>query len=108
MAFTELTKQLASLRQSKFDGWGTWCAKCGTGLAGKKAEVTQRTPSEKDGKWDVDNCVVLCPKCFKAIGNHTDILADSEIPNFQRYPKLWHGDTPYVIKHGQTSSGVKL
>jgi len=64
MAFTDLVKQLAAYRQSKWDGWGSWCAKCGTGLAGKKVETVQRTPAEKGGKWDVDNCVILCPDCF--------------------------------------------
>ena len=108
MAFSDVTKLSASYRQSKWDGWGSWCAKCGIALAGKKAEVTQRTPAEKGGKWDVDNCVVLCPDCFKQIGNHKDELSDSEIPYYHRYPDNWHGDTSYVITHGQTSSGVTV
>ncbi len=105
MAFTDMTKYRASLRQSKWDGWGSWCARCGEGLAGKKAEATQRTPGDN---WDVDNCVVLCSSCFKQIGTHKGELTDAEIPYYHRYPELWHGDTSYVIKVGQTSSGVKL
>jgi hypothetical protein len=108
MAFSELTKQLASYRQSKWDGWGSWCAKCGIGIAGSKVEVIQRTPLEKGGKWDVDNCVILCRDCFEKIGNHKDELSDAEIPYFHKYPDLWHGNTPYVISNGQTSSGVKF
>jgi len=108
MAFTDLTKRCASYRQSKWDGWGSWCAKCGVGLAGKKAEFTQRTPTEKGGKWDVDNCVVLCPDCFEETGKHKDELSDAQIPYYHHYPDLWHGDTSYVIEHGQTSSGVIL
>jgi hypothetical protein len=105
MAFSGITKYRASLRQSKWDGWGSWCAKCGTALAGKKAEVTQRVVG-KD--WDFDNCVVLCPDCFEKIGSHKNKLTDTQIPYYQRYPDLWHGDTPYVIKTGQTSAGVKV
>lgn len=106
MAFTELVKNSASYRQSKWDGWGTWCAKCGQAMAGKKVEVTQRTPTEKGGKWDAENCVILCPDCFKKIGNNKEKLADADIPYYHAYPDMWHGDTTYVIKHGQTSAGV--
>ncbi len=108
MAFSDLIKLSASYRQSKWDGWGSWCARCGTALAGKKAEVTQRTPAEKGGKWDVDNCVVLCADCFGKIGSHQDALSDAEIPYYRRYPGGWHGDTSYVITTGQTSSGARL
>jgi len=105
MAFTDSTKFSASLRQSKWDGWGSWCARCGTPLAGKKPEATQRAPGSD---WSVDNCVILCTDCFAKIGKHKDLLTDEQIPYFQRYPDMWHGDTSYVIKVGQTSSGVKL
>ncbi len=108
MAFSELVKRSASYRQSKWDGWGTWCAKCGTALAGKKADTTPRTPIEKGGKWDAENCVILCNECYGKIGSHQEKLSDAEIPYFHAYPDLWHGNTEYVIKHGQTSSGVKF
>lgn len=105
MAFSEMTKLRAAYRQSKWDGWGSWCAKCGAALAGQKAEATQRTPG---GNWDVDNCVILCSSCFEEIGNHKDALSDTEIPYYHQYPDLWHGNTSYVIEVGQTSAGVKL
>jgi hypothetical protein len=105
MAFIDSIKFRASLRQSKWDGWGSWCASCGAGLAGKKSGATQRTPGSD---WGVDNCVILCSDCFVKIGKHKDPLSDAEIPYYHHYPDMWHGDTPYVIKVGQTSSGVKL
>ena len=108
MAFTELAKRIAAYRQTKWDGWGTWCAKCGTPLAGKKVEVTQRTPSDKGGDWEADNCVVLCADCFAKIGDHKERLTDAEIPYYHQYPDLWHGNSEYVREHGQTSSGVKF
>jgi hypothetical protein len=108
MNFIELTKLSASYRQSKFDGWGSWCAKCGTALAGKKGGVTQHIPAEKGGKWDVDNCIILCSDCFEKIGNHKETLSDTEIPYYHRYPDLWHGNTDYVIKYDQTASGVEF
>jgi 5-methylcytosine-specific restriction endonuclease McrA len=108
MAFTDLTRLSASYRQSKWDGWGSWCARCGVALAGKKAEAVQRTPAEKGGQWDVDNCVILCPDCFKKTGSHKDGLPDSEIPYYHRHPDNWHGNSSYAMTDGQTSSGVKF
>jgi hypothetical protein len=105
MAFTDLTKYRASLRQSKWDGWGSWCAKCGEGLAGRKADATQRTPSDN---WGVDNCVVLCAECFEKIGKRKVELSNAEIPYYNRYPDMWHGNTTYVTQVGQTSSGAEF
>lgn len=108
MSFSDLTKMRASYRQSKWDGWGSWCAKCGTALAGETAEVTQRTPTEKGGDFSTANCVVLCTDCFTTVKDHEERLSDAEIPYYNKYPEMWHGNTDYVINNSQTSSGVKF
>jgi hypothetical protein len=105
MAFTDMTKYRAALRQSKWDGWGTWCAGCGKGLAGEKGESAQRTLGEN---WEVDNCVILCVDCFEKTDAGNKELHITEIPYFRLYPDRWHGNSTYVFNVGQTSSGVEL
>jgi len=72
MGFNPWTIQKAEDRQDRGDGKGPLCAKCckGTWL---NSYPIPRIPITKAGTWKVENCIILCKKCYLEIGeNHTE------------------------------------
>jgi len=78
----------AEARQYDGQGMGVPCAKCGEWLntLSKEGEgwfVIPRIPIEQGGKKG-DNCLIVCPKCYDAIGQDgTKIIPYSELPHFR-------------------------
>ena len=77
----------AKVRQDDGQGMGIPCARCGAyGLSifteGIDWFAIPRIPIGQGGKVG-DNCVIVCPKCFKEIGQDgTKEIPFSELPYF--------------------------
>lgn len=99
MYFTPRVTSRACDRQSKMDGWGSWCARCGEFinplLKGMNIKgggyAIPRVPKELGGRGTIDNCVILCPDCFSEI-RAQDIkeIPYNVIPYFNTPPPQWH------------------
>jgi len=82
----------AMARQYDGQGLGDVCAKCGgyinpledipIAIQGRDYEAIPIVPIEEGGK-SADNCAVVCPKCFKKVGQDgTKEIPFSELPYF--------------------------
>jgi len=84
MTFSGMTPYNASLRQDKFDGKGTWCARCCENIGLANEYAIPRIPIAQGGKKNIDNCVILCEKCFQEIGfDHPDVIPYTDLPCFK-------------------------
>lgn len=80
MNFMPRVVLVASNRQDKKDGWGTWCAKCCRNIDLAREYPVPRIPIAQGGNWKIENCVILCEDCFCKIGfNHPDEIPYSEL-----------------------------
>ena len=81
---------LAGDRQSKMDGMGSWCARCGVSLVYKKEEAVPRKPFNEGGRKTPDNCVLFCPECYSKIKEpgKTEITFNT-IPYYNSVPPEW-------------------
>lgn len=90
MAFHPRVVLLAADRQSKMDGWGSWCAKCGISLVFKREQAIPIIPFKQGGRKTSDNCIVLCPDCFSKIKEPgTEKIPFSTIPYYRNPPPNW-------------------
>jgi hypothetical protein len=90
MGFHPRVVFLAMLRQSKQDGWGSWCAKCGISLAFKNEQALPIIPFKQGGRKTADNCVVFCPDCPAKLTNPgVEEIPMSAIPYYRRVPENW-------------------
>ena len=91
MLFNPRVELIAMDRQSKMDGYGSWCARCGAGLWDFKQQSVPRVPVTKGGDKKASNCVVLCHDCFSKIENPgKEIIPWSTIPYYSRAPDDWY------------------
>lgn len=90
MAFHPRVVLLAELRQSKQDGWGSWCAKCGISLTFKKEQAYPIIPFKQGGRRTPENCVVFCPDCTAKLTNSgVEAIPLSTIPYYRKAPENW-------------------
>jgi len=75
----------AQQRQSRRDGTGYMCARCGTSLSPlMKTFTVARVPAELGGKGTINNCAVLCRECHSAMGQQTTrVIPCSSLPFFE-------------------------
>ncbi|MBN2238747.1 MAG: hypothetical protein JW712_03155 [Dehalococcoidales bacterium] len=64
MVFPVKVKRQALDRQSKNDGYGSWCACCGTSLERKRKQAVARIPLNNKGRKNLNNCVMVCGDCY--------------------------------------------
>lgn len=84
MGFSSGAIRKAEDRQDKYDGLGTWCARCCENIGLAKSCVIPRIPIDKGGPKKAENCVVLCHKCYSEIGEaHPSTIPYSELPCFK-------------------------
>ena len=85
MGFTPRTIAVATDRQCKLDGMGFWCAKCCENIGPFiPYYAIPRIPIAKGGRWKINNCVIVCEKCFKEIEfDHTETIPYEELPCFE-------------------------
>ncbi len=85
MVFTPRTIYAAGERQDKHDGLGSWCARCQKNIGLSKEYYVPRIPIEKGGRYNTDNCVILCKKCSGEVGgfNHPNEIKFGELPYFR-------------------------
>ena len=83
----------AQQRQSRINGRGFACARCGEFLSpfGKSYPVPI-IPKGRGGRATIDNCAILCPKCYLEIGkirqeNNTYTIPDTGLPFLGRQSK---------------------
>lgn len=90
MFFNPRVILLAGDRQSKMDGWGSWCAGCGVSLVYKKHEPVPIKPFSEGGRRTADNCALLCPDCYSKIKEpgKTEIPLNF-IPYYKATPPEW-------------------
>lgn len=95
MYFTPRVTSRARDRQSKMGSWGSWCARCGEFINPLLKErrtkggwyAVPRVPKELGGRRTIDNCVILCPKCWVEIGkDNTKEIPYSMLPYFSSSP----------------------
>ena len=73
-------------RQSKTDGWGFWCAKCGKSLWKQKWEAVPRIPKRKD----TANCIILCTDCVSHVRDSgIDEIPYTVLPYYRNSPTNW-------------------
>jgi hypothetical protein len=93
MAFPVKVKRLALLRQSKQDGYGSWCAGCGVSLYKKKENPVPRIPFSEGGRKNANNCVIFCPDCYlnmKKSGEEE--MPSGTIPYYKTSPPNWENE----------------
>ena len=90
MLFNGSVELKAMDRQSKNDGYGSWCAMCGAGLWGYFPPSVPRVPVSKGGDKRAPNCVMVCRKCFSKINNPgKEEIPWSAIPYYNLAPRDW-------------------
>ena len=87
MGFTKGTVSAAFARQCRKDGQGlgAFCAKCGENV-GPTTEPYHMSsvPIAKGGRWNKENCIILCKKCFLEIGfDHPEIISWDDLPYYR-------------------------
>ena len=91
MIFNGRVEALAMDRQSKMDGYGSWCAMCGAGLWYFRQESVPRVPISNGGDKRAPNCVVVCHNCFPKIKNPgKEEIPWSVIPFYRIAPPDWY------------------
>lgn len=72
-------------RQDRKDGMGFLCARCGETLNPFfRWYAIPRIPKSKGGNRKIENCVILCPKCYLEIGqDNTKEIPYRELPYFE-------------------------
>ena len=87
MGFNPSTIDRAADRQSTMDDRGTWCARCGKPLTRDKFFLVSRIPINKEGAWNIENCVILCSQCPIELGqNRATEISYDELPYFNLAP----------------------
>ena len=90
MLFNGRVELQAMDRQSKMDGYGSWCAMCGAGLWGYFPPSVPRVPVSKGGDKRAANCVMLCSDCFSKLKNPgKEEISWSAIPYYSVAPPDW-------------------
>jgi hypothetical protein len=84
--FTDRTIGRARDRQYPRDGYGAKCAKCGVRLVGENGRyyAIPRIPIEQRGTGKIENCVVLCSKCYlDIVPDYRKEIPWEELPYYQ-------------------------
>jgi len=90
MLFNSLVESQAIDRQSWKDGFGSWCAMCGSGLWKLMPQSVPRVPVSKGGDKKEGNCVVVCNKCFSEMDNPgKEVISWEAIPYYNSAPPDW-------------------
>ena len=85
MGFTKGTVSASFTRQCRKDGQGrgAYCARCceNVGFTLTPDHVPS-VPIAKGGRWNKENCIILCKKCFLEIGfDHPEVI--DELPCYR-------------------------
>lgn len=90
MVFPVKVKRQALDRQSQNDGYGSWCACCGTSLERKRKQPIARIPLNEKGRKNVNNCVIVCGDCYTNITRQDGPEMPSELfPYAKTAPPNW-------------------
>jgi len=90
MLFNDRVVLLARDRQSRTDGWGSWCAMCGKGLWRVRTMAVPRVPISQGGNKKTANCIVMCNECFANIKNPgKEEIPWEMIPYYDTAPRNW-------------------
>jgi len=90
MLFNGRVELYAMDRQSKIDGYGSWCAICGNGLWDFTQQSVPRVPVSQGGDKRAPNCVVVCRNCFSKIKNPgKEEIPWNTIPYYNMPPPNW-------------------
>lgn len=90
MVFPVKVQRLALARQSRQDGYGSWCAGCGESLDRQKKHYVARIELKDGGRKNANNCVVVCRVCFAKINNPGDAeMSVATLPYSKVAPPKW-------------------
>jgi len=70
-------------RQDRHNGLGAVCARCSKNLFKQQWYAVLRIPIEQGGRYTIENCVILCSKCYEKVGKTNMEIPYSILPFFE-------------------------